>query len=278
MVTRSTKSHRVSQYVKPKKALGQHFLTDPNIARKIVSCLSGHGGYSRILEVGPGTGILSRFLADKDKPLWYGIDVDIESINHLVERFPAASDRIIHGDFLDFDLPSVMGDDSTAIIGNFPYNISSQILFRILSLKEFVPEVVGMFQKEVAQRIAAPPGNKTYGILSVLTQAFYHVKILFHVEAHVFHPPPKVQSSVLHMRIKDAYRLPCDESLFFRLVKTAFNQRRKTLRNSLRSLDIAWEQLPAGLARERPEKLGFQEFVHIALQTSPDTPPRSPGT
>ncbi len=257
----------MSQEVKPKKSLGQHFLNDPNTARKIVSALVGHDRYGTILEVGPGTGVLSEHLLRQYTNRWLGVDVDTESIRYLKKRFPEAGDRIIEGNFLHLDLAELTGGQSFGIIGNFPYNISSQILFKILDNRQLVPEVVGMFQKEVAQRIASPPGSKTYGILSVLTQAFYRVRILFHVEPHLFIPPPKVQSSVLRMELKDSPYLDCDEALFFRVVKAAFNQRRKTLRNSLRSMDVRWEGLPANLEKQRPEQLGVEQFVAITRES-----------
>lgn len=232
-----------------------------------MSALSGYGSYHKILEVGPGTGVLSEHLISLFGNRWLGVDVDGESIHYLKERFPHAEDQIIEGDFLRLDLQKLIGGQSFGVIGNFPYNISSQILFKILENRQMVPEVVGMFQKEVARRIASPPGSKTYGILSVLTQAFYRVRILFHAEPHLFIPPPKVQSSVLRMELKESPHLACDEALFFRVVKTAFNQRRKTLRNSLKALEIHWEGLPGGLDGQRPEQLDVEQFVAITRES-----------
>ncbi len=222
------------------------------------------GGYKHVLEVGPGTGILSGYLIENTSFSWTGIELDRDSVALLKMRYPELSDRIIEADFLSYDLGSGFNGARFAVIGNFPYNISSQILFRILEYRSQVPEVVGMFQREVAMRISSPPGSKVYGILSVLTQAFYEVRLLFNVEPHVFHPPPRVRSSVIRLRAKEDMSLGCDESLFFRVVKTAFNKRRKTLRNSLDGMGIAWGSLPGKLYGERPERLGVDDFVAIA--------------
>ncbi len=250
-------------HIHPKKALGQHFLADANIARNIAGSLTGHGDYKVVIEVGPGTGMLSRFLINNKDYRWVGLEVDREAIAYLQERFHDFKDNIIEADFLRADLQQFSQDGQLAVIGNFPYNISSQILFRVLHMRLQIPEMVGMFQKEVARRIASPPGSKEYGILSVLTQAFYDVEILFNVEPHVFVPPPKVQSSVIRCRRKIKSSLDCDEKMFFTVVKTAFNQRRKTLRNSLKGMDICWDKLPAGLHGKRPEQLGVFDFVAI---------------
>ncbi len=249
--------------VHPKKALGQHFLADANIARKIAASLAGHGYYKVVIEVGPGTGMLSQFLINNKGFCWYGLDVDRDAIACLQERFPAFKENILHADFLRADLKRFSGEKEMAVIGNFPYNISTQIMFRVLQQRNLVSEVVGMFQKEVARRIASPPGSKEYGILSVLTQAFYDVEILFNVEPHVFVPPPKVQSSVIRCRRKTIFHLGCDENMFFAVVKTAFNQRRKTLRNSLKSMKVNWDALSDGMAGQRPEQLGVSGFVNI---------------
>ena len=254
----------MNHHVSPKKSLGQHFLADGNIARKIAGSLTGHGQYTRVLEIGPGTGILSVPLMENDQFEWYGMDIDRESIEYLRAKYPDDASRIIQGDFLSYDLRSLIGEKPLGIIGNFPYNISTQIMFRVLENRKFIPELVGMFQKEVARRIASPPGSKEYGILSVLVQAFYDVSILFQVEPHVFIPPPKVQSAVIRCKLKEQQGLACDEACFFRVVKTGFNQRRKTLRNSLKKLGVDWDLLPAELAGERPERLGVEEFVLIA--------------
>ncbi len=255
-------AHRVH----PKKSLGQHFLADANIARKIAGSLTGYGNYKVVFEVGPGTGMLSQFLLNNENYTWYGLDVDRDAIAVIQELFPAFKDQIIQADFLRADLMQFADEGQLAVIGNFPYNISTQIMFRILHERKIIPEMVGMFQKEVARRIASPPGSKEYGILSVLTQAFYDVEILFNVEPHVFVPPPKVQSSVIRCRRKATFQLECDEKMFFAVVKTAFNQRRKTLRNSLKSMHVNWDSLPDEMARQRPEQLGVIEFVTITKQ------------
>ncbi len=252
------------QFVSPKKSLGQHFLSDKNIARKIAGSLTGHGQYTKVLEIGPGTGILSEPLMADKRFEWYGLDIDRESIAYLREAYPAYTSKIIHDDFLTFDFKALFEGKAVGIIGNFPYNISTQIMFRVLEYREHIPEVVGMFQKEVARRIASPPGSKEYGILSVLVQAFYDVTILFQVDPHVFIPPPRVQSAVIRCRLKENHSLGCEVNHFYLVVKTAFNQRRKTLRNSIKSLGVNWEMLPPHLAGERPERLGVEEFVQIA--------------
>jgi len=258
----------VSSPVRPKKSLGQHFLADKRVAMKVASCLENLSAYRHILEIGPGTGVLSHFLIDSHPDAWYGMEIDRESVDYLRAAYPKQDDRIIQGDFLRYDLQRLFGPDQFAVIGNFPYNISSQIIFRVLAFRAQVPELTGMFQKEVAQRIASPPGNKVYGILSVLSQAFYDVRVRFHIPPGVFVPPPKVMSSVLHMHRKKDFLLPCNEKLFFSVVKTAFNQRRKTLRNSLRSFIVDGGKLPPQYAGERPEQLSVKDFVSITQAIS----------
>ena len=253
----------MNKHVRPKKHLGQHFLRDANIAQQVANSLTGHGGYAQILEVGPGTGALTQFLLQKNDYRYTGMEVDTDSMAYLLERYSGEQVRFLQQDVLTCPLAEVMHHEPFAIIGNFPYNISSQILFKTLEWRHMVPELVGMFQKEVAERIASPPGNKVYGILSVLTQAFYKAEILFHVSEHVFDPPPKVQSAVIRLTRKDNYRLDCHERLFFTVVKTAFNQRRKTLRNALKSMQVDWEQLPDAFPALRAERLGVQDFVAI---------------
>lgn len=220
--------------VNPKKKLGQHFLSDKNIARKITEALSCEG-YKHVLEIGPGMGILTQFLVESTNFTIRLIEIDNESVQYLRERFPGITTDIVNADFLKYSLADNYSDQ-VAIIGNFPYNISSQIFFRILENRHLVPEVIGMVQKEVADRIVSPPGSKVYGILSVLLQAYYKAEILFNVGPRVFIPPPKVQSAVLRLTRKPEFNLDCDDALFFRVVKMAFNQRRKMLRNSLTSL------------------------------------------
>ncbi|HQS50678.1 MAG TPA: 16S rRNA (adenine(1518)-N(6)/adenine(1519)-N(6))-dimethyltransferase RsmA, partial [Daejeonella sp.] len=221
--------------VKAKKHLGQHFLTDKNIAEKIVNSLQASSQYNQVLEVGPGMGILSDFLLGKKDLETYLIDIDTESYEFLKKKYPDLGARLINGDFLELDFAAVF-PGKFGIIGNFPYNISSQILFKVLDNRNQVVELVGMFQKEVAQRCAEKPGSKEYGILSVFLQAFYKVEYLFSVKPGVFNPPPKVTSAVIRLTRNDIEKLNCDEKLFWQVVKAGFNQRRKTLRNALSSL------------------------------------------
>jgi 16S rRNA (adenine1518-N6/adenine1519-N6)-dimethyltransferase len=248
--------------VKAKKHLGQHFLTDKNICQKIARQYGKHQGCKRVLEIGPGMGALTEYLlADKELEV-HVIDVDEESIEYLKENFPALSGRIIHGDFLRLHPDKIMGEGSFAVVGNFPYNISSQIMFRCLEFRNRVPEIMGMFQKEVAERIAEPPGSKQYGILSVLMQAFYDIHYCFTVDEHVFNPPPKVKSGVIRCVRNERETLGVDEALFIRVVKACFNQRRKTIRNSLKPIlnpipfDHPYLQL-------RPERMAVEDFIAL---------------
>ena len=243
----------------PKKNLGQHFLKDRSIARKIVGSLTGEG-YSGVLEMGPGMGVLTEYLLKRDFPEFGVIEIDNESVHYLKENFPGLK-NIITGDFLKLDLESFF-EGPIALIGNFPYNISSQIFFRILEHRDKIVEVCGMLQKEVAERICAGPGTKTYGILSVLIQAFYTAEYLFTVPNTVFSPPPKVRSGVIRIRRNDVKSLSCDEGLFFKVVRAGFNQRRKMLRNSIKSaFDIRSEEYPA--LQQRPEQLSVDVFVSL---------------
>jgi 16S rRNA (adenine1518-N6/adenine1519-N6)-dimethyltransferase len=218
--------------VRAKKHLGQHFLTDKKIAAKIVDGLKHTDQYSQVLEVGPGMGILSDILLERKDFETYMIDIDRESYKFLQEKYPALGERLILGDFLALDLSTIF-PGKFSIIGNFPYNISSQILFKVLEHRDRVVEMVGMFQKEVAERCASPAGSKDYGILSVLIQAYYNIDYLFTVKPGTFNPPPKVNSGVIRLSRNQAVTLACDEKLFWRVVKAGFNQRRKTLRNAL---------------------------------------------
>ena len=249
--------------VKPKKKLGQHFLRDEAIAKRIVESLTGHGNYRTVLEVGPGMGILSEFLIENKDFDWWGIDVDAESIEYLRHLFPRLHQKILEKDFLKINFTEIFGEQKLAIIGNFPYNISSQILFKILENRNQVTEMVGMFQKEVAMRVVSGPGGKVNGILSILCQAFYDVEYLFQVNENVFNPPPKVKSAVIRFKRNNVQKLACDEKRFFLFVKTAFNQRRKTLRNSLKVFDINWQDLPEKLHGQRAEQLSVNDFVQI---------------
>ncbi len=250
-------------FVRPKKRLGQHFLRDPNIAAKIARSLRGHGGYRYLLEVGPGTGMLTRFLLSDERWEWHGIEIDPDSVSFLRSTYPVWSERIMEGDFLKTPLDELFAGEPLGVIGNFPYHISSQIVFRVIRFRHLVPEMVGMFQKELAQRLAASPGSKTYGVISVLTQAYYDVRLLFHIGPKVFDPPPKVHSSVVHLQRKECYRLSCDDESFVRLVKAAFNQRRKTLHNALKAENLNWEALPAHWARLRAEQLSVADFIRL---------------
>ncbi len=247
--------------VKAKKHLGQHFLNDENIARKIADTLSCEG-YNKVLEIGPGMGVLTKYLLEKPIDT-YVIEIDTESVEYLQSHYFKLHNKIISKDFLKYDLSEVFGKEPFAIIGNFPYNISSQIVFRALELREQVVEFSGMFQKEVAERICEKKGSKTYGILSVLVQAFYEAEYLFTVSENVFTPPPKVKSGVLKLTRKENFRLECDEKLFFNVVKTAFNQRRKTLRNSLKPIGIPEDKKEDKIFDLRPEQLSVEDFIEI---------------
>ena len=274
--------------VRPKKALGQHFLVDLNIARKIVDSLSTD--HDVVIEVGAGMGVLTQYLIENQLEKLQVVEIDKESVEFLKKKFPELEGHLTLGDFLKQDLtsfrpepiggaeksPAIEGDSSTAlgmtgndiaVIGNFPYNISSQIFFQILKYRNNVSECVGMIQKEVAERIAAGPGSKTYGILSVLLQAWYDIEYLFTVNENVFNPPPKVKSAVIRLKRNNVKELECDEKLFVTVVKQAFNQRRKTLRNSLRSL-IPAEIIDNDIFNKRPEQLSVQEFISLTLLLS----------
>ena len=255
--------------VKPKKHLGQHFLTDLSIAEKIASALTLHQDYNRVLEIGPGMGVLTQFLLQDPRFETFVVEIDRESVAYLHAHFPRLRGKILSADFLKMDLQAVPGS-SFAVIGNFPYNISSQILFRVFENRNLVPELVGMFQHEVAQRIASGPGSKDYGILSVLLQAFYDIEYLFSVEPGVFNPPPKVRSGVIRLRRNSKTELPVPAAFFKTVVKTAFNQRRKTLRNSLKSL-IGNQPLEAELLSRRPETLSPMEFIDLATALHKDS-------
>ena len=243
--------------VKPKKSLGQHFLIDLNIARKIVDSLESE--VRQVLEIGPGTGVLTRFLLQKPGIDLQVVEIDRESVEYLRTNFPELQ-NIRNEDFLKADVGNIF-EGSFCVIGNFPYNISSQIFFKILSVRNKVPQVVGMVQKEVAERIASKHGSKSYGILSVLLQAFYDIKYLFTVPEHVFLPPPKVKSAVIRLKRNSTEVLPCNETLFTEIVKTAFNQRRKMLRNSIKSIS---DNVSVEFAEKRPEQLSVNDFIELA--------------
>ena len=244
--------------VRPKKKLGQHFLKDLNTARAIADTVDACPDLP-VLEVGPGMGVLTQYLLPKARRVRV-VEIDRESVEWLHEHYEGL--HVIEGDFLKMDL-SALFHDTCAIIGNFPYNISSQILFKVFEQRNRVTEVVGMFQKEVAERVAAGPGSKTYGILSVLLSAFYDIEYLFTVPEHVFNPPPKVKSAVIRLNRNDVTSLECDEKLFVQTVKAGFNQRRKTLRNALRQLSMPLDTVPEELLAKRAEQLSVEEFVTI---------------
>lgn len=292
LIMKKTFEHR-SDLVRPKKALGQHFLTDLSVAQKIADALvvesetvrgatseagavpSGNTDTAMpVLEIGPGMGVLSQYLLEREDIDLKMIEIDRESVDYLLTHFPKASGRVIEGDFLKMNL-SYFFPGTFAVIGNFPYNISSQIFFRIIDHKDSIPQVVCMIQKEVAERIAEQPGSKTYGILSVLLQAWYDIEYLFTVGEGAFNPPPKVKSAVIRLRRNSRTKLGCDEKLFKTIVKTGFNQRRKTLRNSLKPLIAdkaareAWtpEQSTDFLSNPvfelRPERLSVEDFISL---------------
>jgi 16S rRNA (adenine1518-N6/adenine1519-N6)-dimethyltransferase len=245
--------------VRPKKYLGQHFLKDQNIARKIVDALPLNT--ANVVEVGPGMGVLTQYLNEKVKSLFL-VEIDKESIEYLHEHYPHLKERIIDGDFLKLKLDSI-NQGTWSVIGNFPYNISSQILFKVLEQRSYVKHVVGMVQKEVAQRIASPPGSKEYGILSVLLQAYYDIKLLFSVPPGVFYPPPKVNSAVLTLVRNNVENLDCDEALFIKVVKQSFQTRRKTLRNCLKNLNLPPSLQNHQLLSMRAEQLAVSDFIFL---------------
>ena len=246
--------------VRPKKHLGQHFLRDDNIARKIVGYLPPET--SNVLEIGPGTGILTKYLIPSVAYNYLAIEVDKESIEYLKNHFPLHSEKFILADFLKVDLEKLI-QDKVSIIGNFPYNISSQILFKILENRNKVTDVIGMFQKEVGERISSSSGSKKYGILSVLVQAYFQIDYLFTVNENVFYPPPKVKSAVIMLKRNQIKALDCNEKLFFEIVKTGFNQRRKTLRNSLRKYSFPESGKIIDLLKKRAEQLDVGDFVYL---------------
>ncbi|MEG1623122.1 MAG: 16S rRNA (adenine(1518)-N(6)/adenine(1519)-N(6))-dimethyltransferase RsmA [Alistipes sp.] len=250
--------------VRAKKALGQHFLIDLNIARKICDSLSGGAADAPadVLEVGCGMGVLTQFLLKRTDITTYGAEIDTESIDYLHVHFPTLTPRLMAGDFLQMDLRERF-PQGVRIIGNFPYNISSQIFFKVLEYRDLIPECVGMIQKEVAVRLAEPPGSKEYGILSVLLQAWYKIDYLFTVNETVFNPPPKVKSAVIRLRRNNTQALACDEKLFFRVVKASFGQRRKMIRNALKAVFGDFEGAEHPFFTRRAEQLSVAEFVEL---------------
>ena len=250
--------------VRAKKALGQHFLTDLNIARKIATSLEGGSVESpdKVLEVGCGMGVLTQFLLEREDIVTYGAEIDSESVEYLHRHYPEFAPRLTEGDFLKMDLAATYGT-RLKIIGNFPYNISSQIFFKVLENRDIIPECVGMIQREVAVRLAEPPGSKEYGILSVLLQAWYDIEYLFTVGEKVFNPPPKVKSAVVRLVRNNVERLDCDEALFIKVVKASFGQRRKMLRNSLKAVFGDFGGSEHRFFSMRAEQLSVQDFVEL---------------
>jgi 16S rRNA (adenine1518-N6/adenine1519-N6)-dimethyltransferase len=254
--------------VKAKKHLGQHFLNDESIAQKIAETLDLKG-YQDILEIGPGMGVLTKYLLNLSANV-HVIEIDTESVAYLDENYPKLHNKIISKDFLKYNINDIYDGRQFAIIGNFPYNISTQIVFRALEYRSQIPEFAGMFQREVAQRICEKKGSKAYGILSVLVQAFYEAEYLFTVNEDVFIPPPKVKSGVLRLRRKSDFTLPCSEKMFFSIVKTAFQQRRKTLRNSLKTLNLSDNLRQDTIFDLRPEQLDVQQFIALTQKIEAD--------
>lgn len=258
----------MEKQVRAKKHLGQHFLIDETVAEKIGSTLS-FSGYKHVLEIGPGMGVLTKYLLKNEVEIT-AMDLDTDSITYLEQNYPENNLQLLEADFLKFDLSDIYGEESFAITGNFPYNISTQIAFKTIEWREQIPEFTGMFQKEVAQRICAKEGNKTYGILSVLTQAFYDAEYLFTVPPTVFNPPPKVDSGVLRLTRKADFSLPCDEKMLFKVVKTAFQQRRKTLRNSLKTFNLSDKIKEDAIFGQRPEQLSVSQFIALTQKLEKD--------
>lgn len=248
--------------VRAKKHLGQHFLIDKKISKKIAQQFGNHQGCKKVLEIGPGTGALTQFLLEeKENELWV-IEVDRDSIAYLKEHYPVLKDHILEADFLRIEPKDIMGDEPFAVVGNFPYNISSQILFKCLEHRHQVPEIMGMFQKEVAERIAIGPGTKMYGIISVLLQAFYDIKYCFTVDEGAFDPPPKVKSGVIRLTRNNRESLGCDEKLFIQIVKATFNNRRKMIRNTLKPF-LGEQPFEHRFMTERPEQLSVEDFIDL---------------
>ena len=248
------------KFVKPKKSLGQHFLKDNNIANKIADSLDDKS--ENVLEIGPGMGVLTKFLLKKKYNLIL-VEIDSESVSFLINNLGIEESKIIENDFLKLDLTKLFPENNFSIIGNFPYNISSQIVFKILENRNIINEMCGMFQYEVAERICESEGSKKYGILSVLTQAFFEVSFLFEVSNHLFIPPPKVKSAVIILRRKDEIELGCDETLFFKIVKLSFQQRRKTIRNSLKKINLSNNLREDSIFDNRPEQLSVNQFIEL---------------
>ncbi len=253
--------------VRPKKHLGQHFLKDQAIANHIARSITGFGDYRHLLEIGPGTGVLTQHLMKEQGVTLWMIDLDGESVNYLKRQFPNLGDRLVQGDFLKWDTRSIPG--AFAVIGNFPYNISSQIFFKILEEHHRIPEVVCMLQREVAQRLVAGPGSRRYGILSVLLQAYYKLEYLFEVSPESFYPPPRVYSAVIRLQTLGKRQLECNEEIFRALVKRGFQNRRKTLRNALKEFNLPSEIRTHELLDRRAEQLAVEDYVTLTKSITP---------
>ena len=254
------------RFVKPKKALGQHFLNDENIAERIVESLTT---CEKILEIGPGTGILTNFLIKKKIDLKL-VEIDNESVDFLIQKLDISKDIIYNQDFLKMNLTKLFNKNNFSVIGNFPYNISSQIVFKIIENRKYIPEMCGMFQFEVAERICQKEGSKKYGIISVITQAYYNAKLLFEVSNDLFTPPPKVNSAVISLKRKENLNLNCEEKLFLKIVKLSFQQRRKTIRNSLKQINLSDNLREDTIFDKRPEQLSVTEFIDLTNMISQD--------
>jgi len=255
-------NHFFKKIMRAKKSYGQHFLHRQDVARRIATSLSLPGAYEKLIEVGPGTGMLTRHLLELPFELFV-VEADPDMVAVIRRDFPELDGRILEADFLKADLETISGAQSFALIGNFPYNISSQILFKMLDFRHLIPEMVGMFQKEVAERVVAGPGSKTYGVISVLVQAYYDCKYLFGVDKSSFNPPPKVQSAVIRLVRKEQQNLGCDEALFREIVKTTFGQRRKMLRNTMKNFLPENPILETTFFTKRPEQLSLEDFIQL---------------
>ncbi|MEX0966317.1 MAG: 16S rRNA (adenine(1518)-N(6)/adenine(1519)-N(6))-dimethyltransferase RsmA [Bacteroidia bacterium] len=259
--------------IKAKKHLGQHFLKDQEAVERISQSLLLAGkSYEKVLEIGPGLGVLTKSLLQRFGEQLYVVEIDADMVQYLKKNFPALNGRLLHQDFLNADLRALFGQEQFGVTGNFPYNISSQILFRVLHYRDQIPELTGMFQREVAKRVASGPGTRDYGILSVLVQAFYETSYLFTLDENAFSPSPKVKSGVLRMERKATGPLDCDENFFFRVVKTAFNQRRKTLRNALKIFGEKLDYIETAVLLRRAEQLEVEDFIDLTKRLQ-DTPP-----
>ncbi|BAV94785.1 16S rRNA (adenine(1518)-N(6)/adenine(1519)-N(6))-dimethyltransferase RsmA [Ichthyobacterium seriolicida] len=258
------------KYIKAKKYLGQHFLKDDTIAEKIVNSMS-FCNYKKVIEVGAGMGVMTKYLLQRDVNL-YVIELDVESVEYLTEKYESLVANIFNEDFLKFNLNDISKGEDFGLIGNYPYNISSQILFKLLEYKSQIPEMCGMFQKEVADRVVSKHGNKTYGILSVLIQAFYHVEYLFTVEPDSFYPIPKVRSAVIRLKRKENNKINCNEKLLFKVVKMSFNHRRKKLKNNLKPLFLSDALQTCIFADKRCEQLSVEDFITLTKIVEEDNP------